>query len=224
AVLDRRGVGEDGQSLGERRLARGKQPRRVGELHQAHPAVGGDGEPRMVAVVRDVRADPVRRLDHVGARLHHDFLAVDGAGDEARVLRRHRCLCRGWRSRDWFHPRRARRIARRSGRGLAAFAGDGQLRVLFAHGSTWPPIMLIVSKVGMRSASSLPSTIRGTPERMANEGERTWTLYGRPLPSLTRYQPSSPLAASVESYTSPAGTWMPSMISLKCAITPSIVP
>src|SRR5262249_34535771 len=45
-----------------------------------------------------------------------------------------------------------------------------------AHCSTSPPIMLLVSRVGVRSASSLPSIILGTPARMENPGARTWTL------------------------------------------------
>src|SRR5262249_56214517 len=115
--------------------------------------VGGDAEPVVVAVVGDVGPHVLHRIDHVDARLGHQLLAVDGDGDEPRVL----------------------------GRRL----GDG-------HCSTSPPIMLMVSKVGIRSASIFPSIIRGTPERMANPGARTWTLYGRPDPSLPSPPPDPP--------------------------------
>src|SRR6218665_3571081 len=52
----------------------------------------------------------------------------------------------------------------------------GLLGVVVAHCSTSPPIMLIVSKVGMRSASSPPFTMDGMADRMGKPGARTWTL------------------------------------------------
>src|SRR5262249_7023693 len=132
-------------------------------------------------IVGDVGADLLHCVDHVLAGLGDELLAIDGHCDEAGVLGRGLAAGSGWRRR-------------RLGRGWV-----GLLSVARAHCSTSPPIMLMVSNVGIRSASILPSIIRGTPERIAKPGARTWTLYGRPDPSLTRYQPSSPFAASVES-------------------------
>src|SRR5262249_9277346 len=50
---------------------------RLLDLHQAHAAVAGDGEPRMPAVVGDLDAEAVRGLDDGDAVLHRDRPAVD---------------------------------------------------------------------------------------------------------------------------------------------------
>src|SRR5262249_12688486 len=128
------------------------------------PAVGRDREARVVAVVGDVRADLLHGVDHVLRGLGDQLLAVDGHGDEARVLGGGLAPGRG---RCW----------RRLGGGQSRLGvSGGLLSVARAHCSTSPPIMLMVSNVGMRSASIFPSIIRGTPERIANPGARTWTL------------------------------------------------
>ena len=91
-VLHARRVGLDRHALGQRHLAGGHELAHggVGHLHQAHPAVGRDGEPLVVAVVRDLEADALGRLDHGRPRLHHHLAPVDGGGDEARVPGRRR--------------------------------------------------------------------------------------------------------------------------------------
>jgi len=72
-------------------LARGRiHDRRLGgrvdgghaHLNQAHAAIAGDRELRMVAEVRHVDVHEARGLDHVGALRHGDLLAVDVDGDE----------------------------------------------------------------------------------------------------------------------------------------------
>src|SRR5215813_11350103 len=125
----------------------------------------------MVAVIRNVRADLSGGLDHVRSGLGHHFLPVNGAGHETRVLRR-----RGLgRTRRWWRrlrPGGARRIGGRAGDRLS-LAFQRPFVAALAHCSTSPPIILIESKVGIRSASRRPSTIRAMPERIAKEGART---------------------------------------------------
>src|ERR1700737_3901663 len=59
--------------------------------------------------------------------------------------------------------------------------------------STSPPIMLIESKIGIRSAMAWPLMSRGSALRMGKPGPRTCTAYGLPAPLETRWKPSSPL-------------------------------
>ena len=54
-----------------------------------------------------------------------------------------------------------------------------------------PPIMLTEPKVGMMSASMSPITICRAPCRLNQQGGRTRTRYGVPLPSETMKKPSS---------------------------------
>src|SRR5262249_48746176 len=48
------------------------------DLDQAHTALADDGEPRVVAVVRDLDADREGGVDQVGALLDLDLAVVDG--------------------------------------------------------------------------------------------------------------------------------------------------
>ena len=82
ALLHARVLGVDDHPLRHRGLAGRHQLRRVAHLHQAHAAVGGDGEALVVAVVGNVGADLLHRVDHVLAGLGDELLAVDGHGDE----------------------------------------------------------------------------------------------------------------------------------------------
>src|SRR5207245_11059931 len=123
----------------------------VAGLNQAQAGLAGDGEARVVGEVGDGDADAAGGLDQVVARVGLDFGAVD---------------------EDLHHLRRGGdlRLALR-GTGLAA-AGRDCARV--AHCSTSPPIMLIESKMGIRSAIAWPLIRRGSAERMGNPGPRTW--------------------------------------------------
>src|SRR5205085_10231357 len=114
---------------------------------QAHPALAGDREPRVVAEVRDRDVHAARGLDQVVARIGLDLGAVD---------------------EDFRH-----------------------------YCSTSPPIMLIESKIGIRSATAWPLIKRGIAARIGKPGPRTWIAYGLPFPLLTMWKPISPLAPSV---------------------------
>src|SRR5205823_2439452 len=146
----------------------------VAGLDQAHPALAGDGEARVVAEVRDGHPDAPRRFDQVVARIG---LHLDAVDEQLDPLGRRGDL----------------RLSLR-GSGLPSPGGDGGG---VAHCSTSPPIMLIESKIGIRSATAWPLISRGNAERMGNPGPRTWMAYGLPFPLETMWKPSSPLAPSV---------------------------
>src|SRR5712692_4718564 len=79
-LLHHRRVRLDRQPFAQWGLACRNQLGRVGDLYQTHPAVRGDREPGMVAVVRNLHADMLGGLDHVRARSGDYFGAVNRAG------------------------------------------------------------------------------------------------------------------------------------------------
>src|SRR5216684_2929025 len=54
-----------------------------------------------------------------------------------------------------------------------------------AHRSTSPMIGSMLAMHATTSATVPPSVMRGNACRLANEGARSWTRTGRPVPSLT---------------------------------------
>src|SRR5207244_12468440 len=176
-----RAVGRDGRASwcgpsgppGRGPGSRGRGGRGVAGLDQAHAALAGDGEARVVAEVGNGDADAAGGFDQVVAGVGLDLDAVD---------------------EDLQHLGRSGDLGLRlRGTGLAAAGGDCA-RV--AHCSTSPPIMLIESKMGIRSATACPLMRRGSAERIGNPGARTWMAYGFPFPFDTMWKPNSPLAPS----------------------------
>src|SRR5207248_5584643 len=89
-VPHRRRVGRDLQALLDPYLAAGHEAAgSVAGLDQAHAALAGDGEARVVAEVRDGDANTTRRLDKAVARVGLHLHAVD---EELHLLRRRRDL------------------------------------------------------------------------------------------------------------------------------------
>ena len=76
--LGLRTLGVHHHALGDFGVARDLQLGRLLDLDQAHPAVADDGQPRMIAVVRDLDADLLGGLDQIEPVGYFDFLAVDG--------------------------------------------------------------------------------------------------------------------------------------------------
>src|SRR5436190_2249284 len=72
------GLGVDHHAVGGERVARDGRPRRFVDVHHTEATLPGDREPRVIAIVRDLDAQPARGLDEVRADLDLDLLAVDG--------------------------------------------------------------------------------------------------------------------------------------------------
>src|SRR5215469_10936992 len=99
----------------------------------------------------------------------------------------------------------------------------GQRFLTERHYLSTPPITGSMDAIaGITSASMPPSHITATACRWWNEGSRMCARYGRVPPSLTTWQPSSPLADSIGTYACPTGTRNPSVTSLKWWIRPSM--
>src|SRR5256885_7220808 len=94
-LFDAVGLGPHDHPLGRRRVAGDRGPRRLLDVHHAEAALPGDREGRVVAVVRDLDADLLRRLDEVRPHGDLDCLAVDRQPRHARSLRG----ARAWRDR-----------------------------------------------------------------------------------------------------------------------------
>ena len=77
-LLDPLGLGQDDHAVGRERVARDRRARRLLDVHHAEPALAGDGEPRMVAVVGDLDTERAGGLDQVRPRGHLDLAAVNG--------------------------------------------------------------------------------------------------------------------------------------------------
>jgi len=130
-LLHRGRVGEDLQTLLHLHLAAGLEAARlIGRLDQAHAALAGDREARVVAKIGDGLVGAARGLDEVVARIRLDRDAIDFNFDHL----------------DWN---------------------------LRAHCSTSPPIMLMLSKMGIRSPSEWPCRSRGSAPTMGKPGART---------------------------------------------------
>src|SRR6185312_10067330 len=79
----------DYHAIGNRLGAGRDRFRRLFLLDQAHAAIAGDGEALVVAEMRNLDAELLRRLKHGGVRRNLDLAAVDGEFRH-RLLRRHR--------------------------------------------------------------------------------------------------------------------------------------
>jgi hypothetical protein len=64
-------------ALGDRRCARRQRLGRLLDLHEAHPAVGGDRQLLVIAEMRNVDAELVRSIHHGAAMRHLHGAAVD---------------------------------------------------------------------------------------------------------------------------------------------------
>src|ERR1700756_4720371 len=84
------------------------------------------------------------------------------------------------------------------------------------HYRSTPPITGSMDAIaGITSARLPPSHSTETACKWWNEGSRRCARYGMVPPSLTTWQPSSPLGDSIGTYACPAGTRKPSVTSLK---------
>src|SRR5262249_3486580 len=73
----------------------------------------------------------------------------------------------------------------------------GALRLSVGHYLSTPPITgSMLATAAMTSATRPPSHITDTACRLVNDGSRKCARYGRVPPSLTAWQPSSPLGDS----------------------------
>ena len=72
------GLGVDHHAVGGERVARDGRPRRFVDVHHTEATLPGDREPRVIAIVRDLDAQPARGLDEVRAGLDLDLFPVDG--------------------------------------------------------------------------------------------------------------------------------------------------
>lgn len=72
--------------------------------------------------------------------------------------------------------------------------------------STSPNTRSIVPMIATASGRNACRIIKSAPARWANPGARILHLYGRFVPSETRYTPISPFGASMAEYVSPGGT------------------
>src|SRR5437870_13214055 len=76
-LLDAVGLGRHDHPLSRQRVAGDRGPGCLLDVHHAEAALPGDREAGMVAVVRDLDADPPRRLDEVRPGRDLDRVAVD---------------------------------------------------------------------------------------------------------------------------------------------------
>jgi len=76
-----------GGGIRDRRLGHRIDGRQA-HLNQAHPAVPGDGELGVIAIVGHVDPDEPRGLDHVRSLRHGNLPSVDVDGDEDGMGRR----------------------------------------------------------------------------------------------------------------------------------------
>ena len=79
------GIRSNNHTVGRHHRARGLQFRRLLNFHQAHPARGLQGQPRVIAERRNFRSEPPRRFNDQRALRHLHFAVVNLQLDEFLV-------------------------------------------------------------------------------------------------------------------------------------------
>src|SRR5215469_6208131 len=186
--------------------------------------VGAAQHARRGAAELNVETPDRRQIEHrvEGRDLEHaDLGHAEHVGDKLDGLLRQpaaRLLLRAPQKRNHRRLLSARRIFGDPRlRPLQIFRRESKTRRLLfgkaadAHRSTSPNTTSSEPRIADMSASMCPRERKSIAWRCANEGARILHLYGRLVPSDTRYTPNSPLGASTAAYTSPAGTRWPSV-------------
>src|SRR5262249_47404757 len=168
--------------------------------HLFHADLGDTG----IAARGDLRHLPADRLGHRrGQRIH---LAFHLHGHEQRARFR--------------EPRRIGRL----GRECRADGGTrDRCQEPESHRSISPKTMSMVPMIATTSAIMCPFAISSIAARWAKPGARIFMRHGLLAPSDMRKMPNSPLGCSTAAYTSPLGTCMPSLKSLKWWISSSML-
>jgi hypothetical protein len=142
-------LGQHGHALGDLRVAGNLQLGHFFDFHEAHAAIAGNRQFRMVTVVRDRNSRFSSRLNDGFALGGADFFAVDGDLDRFH----HQCCATVHRFSRIWSSNSARNFRIKAPAGIAAASPKGQI--------VFPIMLPLTLRIKSRSSSSpLPLSIR----------------------------------------------------------------